>query len=358
MAFLWAELLWLLLIVPVLVLAYLYLLARKKKVALRYASLAMVKDAMGAGAGFRRHVPPILFLVALTLMIAAIARPQAIVTLPSQRSTVVLSIDVSGSMRADDVNPNRIAAAQDAAKGFVEEQPRDVRIGVVAFAASALLVQAPTFNREDILKAIEHFELQRGTAIGSGILVSLKTLFPEGDFDLGRRERDYRRGGYGGVPLNDPHDREVAAAAAEKEKQQFVPVQPGTNTTSVIILLSDGQATTGPDPIEAARKAAERGVRIFTVGLGSREGTIVGFGGRSMRVQLDEETLQKIADMTRGSYFRASTAADLKTIYKSLNTQLIMETKKTEITAFFSAAAAALALIAAGLSLLWFNRIL
>ena len=357
MAFLWVDLLWLLAAVPVLVLAYLYLLRRKKKIALRYASLAMVKDAMGAGVGFRRHVPPILFLIALTLMIAAIARPQAIVTLPSQRSTVVLSIDVSGSMRADDVNPNRISAAQDAARAFVEEQPRDVRIGVVAFAASALLVQAPTFNREDILKAIEHFELQRGTAIGSGILVSLKTLFPEADFDLGRREREYRRG-YGGQPLNDPHNRELAAAAAEKEKQQFVPVQPGSNTTAVIILLSDGQATTGPDPVEAARKAAERGVRIFTVGLGSREGTIVGFGGRSMRVQLDEETLQKIADMTRGSYFRASTAADLKTIYKSLNTQLIMETKKTEITAFFSAAAAAIALLAAGLSLLWFNRIL
>ncbi len=351
MAFLWPNLLWLLLAVPALVLLYLFLLGRKKKLALRYANLAMVKDAMGKGIGVRRHIPPALFLVALTLMIAAVARPQAVVTLPSQRSTVLLTIDVSGSMRADDVDPNRISAAQAAAKAFVEDQPNDVRIGVVAFAASALLVQAPTFNREDILKAIEHFELQRGTAIGSGILVSLKTLFPEAEFDMGRPE--FRRP-YGRT-YNDPRDREVAA---EAERKEFVPVPPGSNATAVIILLSDGQATTGPDPVEAARKAAERGVRVFTVGLGSREGTIVGFGGRSMRVQLDEETLQKIADMTRGSYFRASTAADLKTIYKSLNTQLIMETKKTEVTAFFSAAAAVLALLAAGLSLLWFNRIM
>ena len=351
MAFLWPSLLWLLVTVPGLVLLYLFLLQRKKKIALRYANLAMVKDAIGSGVGLRRHIPPVLFLLALTLMIAAIARPQAIVTLPSQRSTVLLTIDVSGSMRADDVDPNRISAAQAAAKDFVEDQPNDVRIGVVAFAATALLVQAPTFNREDILKAIEHFELQRGTAVGSGILVSLKTLFPEADFDMGRPEsrRPYGR------TYNDPHDREVAAAA---ERREFVPVPPGSNTTAVIILLSDGQATTGPDPLEAARKAAERGVRVFTVGLGSRDGAIVGFGGRSMRVQLDEETLQKIADMTRGSYFRASTAADLKTIYKSLNTQLIMETKKTEVTAFFSAAAAMLALLAGGLSLLWFNRIL
>ncbi len=350
MAFLWVELLWLLLIVPLAVLVYWFLLRRKKKIALRYANLTLVREAMAGSIGFRRHVPPLLFLVALTLMIAAAARPQAVLTLPSQRSTVILSIDVSGSMRAEDVLPNRIAAAQDAAKSFVNEQPRDVRIGVVAFAATALLVQAPTFNREDILKSIEHFELQRGTAVGSGILVSLKTLFPEGNFDMGR-SRD-RAAAYGGVPLSEPQDD------TQPGGKDFQPLPPGSNTNAVIILLTDGQATTGPDPVEAARKAAERGVRVFTVGLGSREGTIVGFGGRSMRVQLDEEGLQKIADITRGQYFRANTAADLKTIYKSLNTQLIMETKKTEITAFFSAAAAVFALLAAGLSLLWFNRIL
>jgi Ca-activated chloride channel homolog len=147
-------------------------------------------------------------------------------------------------------------------------------------------------------------------------------------------------------------------SSSNEPKTPFQPVPPGSNTTAVIILLTDGQATTGPDPVEAARKAAERGVRIFTVGLGSADGTVVSFGGRSMRVQLDEDTLKKMSDMTRGQYFRANTAGDLKSIYKSLNTQLIMETKKTEITAFFSAAAVVLAVIAAGLSLIWFNRIL
>ena len=351
MDFQWPELLWCLLVVPLVVLLYLYLLRRKNKLALRYANLSLVREAMVGSVGFRRHVPPLLFLAALTLMLAAAARPQAIMTLPSQRSTVILTIDVSGSMRAEDVAPNRLAAAQEAAKAFINEQPHDVRIGVVAFASTALLVQAPTFNREDILKAVERFELQRGTAIGSGILVSLKTLFPDGNFEI-NRSRDRIQEYWNQL------DRQEGRQSDKPVGNDPAPVPPGSNANSVIILLSDGQATTGPDPTEAARKAAERGVRVFTVGLGSRDGAVVGFGGRNMRVQLDEEGLQRIADVTRGQYFRAQTASDLKTIYKSLNTQLIMETKKTEITAFFSAAAAILALLAAGLSLLWFNRIL
>jgi Ca-activated chloride channel family protein len=357
-SFFWRDMLWLLTIVPLLVALYIFLLRRKKKLALRYANLSMVKQAMGAGATFRRHVPPLLFLIALTLMIAAVARPAAVITLPSQRSTVILSMDVSGSMLATDVQPDRLQAAKAAAKAFIEEQPRDVRIGVVAFAASALLVQAPTFVREDLVAAIDRLATQRATAIGSGILVSLKTLFPDGDFEIsgsrggmGGRDGMNMGGGLGGVPLGAPPPK-------GGDKTPFQAVAPGSNGTSVVILLTDGQATTGPDPVEAARKSAERGVRIFTVGLGSPEGTVVNFGGRSARVQLDEETLQKIADVTHGSYFRASSANDLKTIYKSLNTQLIMETKKTEITAFFCAAAAIFAILAAGLSLLWFNRIL
>lgn len=362
-SFFWVDMLWLLAVIPLLVALYIVLLRRKKKLALRYANLSMVRQAMGAGATFRRHVPPLLFLIALTLMIAAVARPAAVITLPSQRSTVILAMDVSGSMLATDVEPDRLQAAKIAAKSFIEEQPRDVRIGVVAFAASALLVQAPTFVREDLFAAIDRLATQRATAIGSGILVSLKTLFPDGDFDMGGRggfggangmNMGGGRGGLGGVPLGGS----MNDGPRKDEKTPFTPVPAGSNGNAVVILLTDGQATTGPDPVEAAKKSAERGVRIFTVGLGSPEGTVVQFGGRSSRVQLDEETLQKIADTTRGSYFRASTANDLKTIYKGLNSQLIMETKKTEITAFFCAAAAAFAVLAASLSLLWFNRIL
>ena len=154
MTFAWPEMLWLLLVLPVLLAVYVYLMRRKQRVAVRYASLAMLKDAMRSSQ-HRRHVPPALFFLAIAAMIVAIARPAAVVTLPSQHETVVLAIDVSGSMRANDVEPNRLAAAQAAARTFVAEQPRGTRIAVVAFAATALVVQHPTQDREDILSAIE-----------------------------------------------------------------------------------------------------------------------------------------------------------------------------------------------------------
>ena len=349
MTFLWPYMLWLLLTVPVLVGLYLLLLRRKKKAVVRYASLAMVKDAMGFGAGFRRHVPPILFLAALTVMIAAIARPAAVVTLPSQRSTVILAMDVSGSMRAEDVEPTRIAASQAAAKAFIEDQPRDTRVGIVAFAASALLVQAPTNNREDLYAAIDRFQTQRGTAIGSGLLVSLQTIFPGENFDV--QVPEYRRS-------NRPARGATLDQEAKGQDGEKKIVPPGSFQSAVIILLTDGQATTGPDPLETARIAADHGVRVYTVGVGSTEGAILGYEGRSMRVQLDEETLQAVADLTRGQYFRAGNAKDLKKIYEAMNAQLIMEKQKTEITAGFSAVAALLALLSVALSMLWFNRIL
>src|SRR5438067_12944697 len=200
MKFLWPEMLWLLLMVPALVAAYFFLLRRKKEDALQYASLSMVKEAMGTGQRFRRHIPPLLFLVALIAMIVAIARPAAVVTLPSQHQTIILAMDVSGSMRATDVEPNRISAAQAAAKAFVAEQPSSVLIGVVSFAATASVVQPPTHNREDILAAIDRFQLQRGTAIGSGILVALKMIFPDAEFDL--RSSNPRREAARASPLD------------------------------------------------------------------------------------------------------------------------------------------------------------
>lgn len=346
MTFLWPELLALLALVPLLVLAYVVVLRRKRKAALRYASLSMVKDAMGAGPGFRRHVPPLLFLVALVLMIAAIARPAAVVQLPSQHETIILAMDVSGSMRAKDVEPDRLAASQAAAKAFVNEQPRTTRIGVVAFAGTASLVQPPTQSREDIIAAIDRFQLQRATAIGSGILVALKAIFPEIEFDLRSSN-----------PRGDSMRRSFQPPR-EPDKAAPKPVPPGSYKSAAIILLTDGQATTGPDPIEAARMAAERGVRVFTVGVGTPNGEILVGEGWSMRVRLDEETLKTIANVTGGEYFYAGTAVDLKKIYRSLNAKFVLEKKETEITALFTAAAALTALLSALLSLLWFNRIL
>jgi Ca-activated chloride channel family protein len=339
--------LWLLLIVPALVGGYFYLLRRKQEVALRYASLSMVKEAIGAGRKFRRHIPPLLFLIALSALIVAIARPAAVVTLPSQHQTIILAMDVSGSMRAVDVEPNRISAAQAAAKAFVAEQPANVRIGVVSFAATASVVQVPTRNRDDIIGAIERFQLQRGTAIGSGIIVALATIFPDAGIDVG--SLIYGRNAPRGMPLDQ---------AGKADKPEFKPVPPGSYSSAAIILLTDGQRTTGPDSIEAARMAADRGVRVFTVGFGTTSGETIGFEGWSMRVRLDEATLKEIANMTRGQYFYAGSAKDLKKVYESLNSRILLEKKDMEITALFAAAAAITALVSALLSLLWFNRIL
>jgi len=184
MTFIWPDMLWLLPVVPALVAGYVFLVRRRKKAALRYASLSLVREALGPGRGWRRHVPPVLFLLALVSMLLAVARPSAVVTLPSHHDTVILAMDVSGSMRATDVLPNRLVASQAAARAFVAEQPRRTRIGVVAFAGTAAVVQAPTSNREEILAAIDRFQVQRATAIGSAILVSLKIIFPDIEFDL------------------------------------------------------------------------------------------------------------------------------------------------------------------------------
>lgn len=357
MKFLWPELLWLLLLVPALVALYIYLLRRKKKVALRYASLAMVKDVIGPANKYRRHVPPALFLLAFTCMILAMARPTAVVRLPSQQETIILAMDVSGSMRAPDVKPTRLAAAQEAARAFIAAQPSHTRIGIVSFAATASVVQQPTQNHEDLLAAIDRFQLQRGTATGSGLLVSLATLFPDEGIDVSALI--YGSESMGRSPTEESESRDMPIGRREAgPKKEFKPVPPGSYTSAAIILLTDGQRTTGPDPMEAAKMAAERGIRVFTVGVGTVDGETIGFEGWSMRVRLDEDTLKAIANATRGEYFYAGTAVDLKKIYESLNARFVLQTKEMEITAFFSAAAALLSLASALLGLLWFNRVM
>ncbi len=347
MSFLWPQLLWLLLALPLLVGLYVWLLGRRRKAAVRFADLALVKGAIGSSQRLRRHLTPALFLVALALLIVAMARPTTVMTLPTQHDLVVLAMDVSRSMLAEDVQPNRIVAAQAAARAFIAEQPMQTRIAIVAFAGSASVVQAPTNNREDLLAAIDRFQLQRATAIGNAIVVSLATIFPEAKIDIDAVNAT-RRGG--GVPLPAPD--------ATPDGPAFKPVPPGSYPSAVIVLLTDGQTTTGVDPIEAAKMAADRGVRIYTVGIGTKEGEILRTEGWSMRVRLDEESLKTISFLTRGEYFYAGTAMDLKKVYSSLNTRFSLEKRQTEITALFAAAAALLAVAAAGLSVWWFNRLL
>jgi Ca-activated chloride channel homolog len=337
MNFLWPEMLWAMLAVPLLVAGYFWLLARRKKTVLRYASLGLVREAMAKTTAWRRHVPPALMLLAITALLFAASRPAAVITLPTAQKTVVLAIDVSGSMRATDVKPNRITAAQEAAKTFVAELPRSVRVAVVSFAGTAAVVQAPTLSRDDVYAAIDRFQLQRGTATGSGIVLSLATIFPDAGIDLSQITG----------ARNMPGD---------KPKQEFTPVEPGSYSSAAIIMLTDGQRTTGPDPLDAAKMASERGVRVYTVGIGTKEGETIGFEGWSMRVRLDEDTLKNIADRTRADYFYAGTAEDLKKVYQSLSTRLVVERKETEISALFALLGALLLATAAGLSVWWFGR--
>jgi Ca-activated chloride channel family protein len=345
MTFMWPSLLWLLLAVPMLVAVYWWLLRRKKKASLRFASLSIVREAMDAGPSFRRHVPPILFLLAITMMLLAASRPFAVVTLPMQQETIMLAMDVSGSMRATDVLPTRMVAAQNAAKAFLAELPRNIKVGIVAFAGSAQVAQIPTLNREDLVSAIDRFQLQRGTAIGNGIVMSLATLFPDAGIDLAQLQYGQRQRG-------------VSIDEKPKEKKEFTPVAPGSYSSAAIILLTDGQRTTGVDSLEAAKLASERGVRVYTVGVGTTSGETIGFEGWSMRVKLDEETLKAIANKTQADYFYAGTAADLKKVYETLSSRLTVEKKETEISGLLALVAAALAIASAGLSMLWFNRIL
>jgi len=351
MTFLWAEALGFLLLVPALVAGYVFLLRRRKKLALRLPNLALVREALGPGASVRRHLPPALLLLALAVAIVAAARPLAQITLPTHQRTIMLAIDVSLSMRAKDVEPNRMIAAQEAAKAFVQAQPEDVRVGIVTFAGSANLVQAPTRDREDLVSAIEQFKMQMHTAIGSGIILSLATLFPDDDLDLEQKAP--------GAAVR-PSGRSLTpeeGKTASKPKKTFTPVAPGSNTSSAIILLTDGRRTIGPDSLDAARMAAERGVRIFTVGFGSANGAPAEIDGYSVYMRFDEEVLKGIAGITKAEYFHAASAADLKRVYEELNARYVLENRKTEVSALLAGVAAVLALVAGSLSILWFGRL-
>jgi Ca-activated chloride channel family protein len=347
MRFLWPEALWLLLLIPALVGAYIVALRRRKRAAVRYASLTLVRDALGPGQRIRRHIPPLLLLLALTAAIFALARPTASVVLPSQFMTIAMAMDVSLSMRATDVEPNRLVAAQNAAKAFIEELPANVRLGIVSFAGTAAVVQTPTENKQDMLAAIDRFQLQRATATGSGLILSLGMLFPDDGLDIESVAMSMR---HAGVSLDRPRREEAERPVRE-------PVAPGSYTSGVIILLSDGRRTTGPDPIQIAKMAADRGVRVYTVGFGTLQGTTIGFEDYQIYVRLDEDTLKAIAKITGGEYFHAGTAADLRTVYQNLNAKLAMERQQTEVGAIFSGVAALFALLAALLSVWWFHRV-
>lgn len=351
------DLLWLLILIPVFVIAYVLILRRRNKYALRYASLSLVKEAVGKGPGWRRHIPPLFFLLGIALMFIAAARPFGTTTVFKNQATVILAIDVSRSMGATDLKPNRIEAAKAAARSFIELQDANVRIGIVSFSGNAALVQAPTSDREALFAAVNRLTMQNSTAIGSGILTSLDAIFekPENKV-VSSSNTDLL-----GAPTPTP-----------------TPVAPGTHVPATIILLTDGQNRTGPLPVDAARIAKQRGVRVYTIGVGTTQGGNVqppdqNFGGRGFgpngggfggggfgggfRAQLDEETLKQVATITDAQYFLASDTESLIAIYKNLDKEIISTRQEEEMAVYFAAGAVVFLLIAGGLSMLWFNRL-
>ncbi len=336
MEFFWPGLLALLLIVPLLVAAYVWALRRRARYALRYSSLLLVKDALGKRPGLRRHIPPLFFLLGTTMMLVALARPYAVVTLPKQAATVVLAIDVSGSMRANDLKPSRLEAAKTAARTFISRQSPDTRIGVVSFSSTAALVQPPTTDHDAALAAINRLTLERRTAIGDGILASIDAIFEKP-----------------GTGLSTADNIEPPAPTPTPTR-----VPEGFHVPAIIILLTDGRSNTGMSPLDAAQTAADRGVRVFTIGAGTPEGaTIGGRNGFRFRAELDERTLKQVAEITDAEYFSATDENALVNIYKNLNTEVIISTERMEITVGFTAGAMLLLLIGGMLSLFWFNRL-
>ena len=344
MFFQWPQNLWLMLAIPLLLAAYVWLLRRRVRLAVRFSSLGVVRAA-AVGRNWRRHVPPALLLLACSALLLAAARPVAPLPLPWARSTIILAMDVSLSMRVSDVKPTRLAAAQVAAKLFLADLPRNIEVGLVTFAGSSQVAQAATLDRAPLVAAIDGFQMQRGTAIGNAIALSVAELFP----DHGINVADMTFGG-------KPRGRSLDDRAKPAPKQ-ITPVAPGSHTSAAIILLTDGRRTTGIDTLEAAKLAADRGVRIHVVGLGSADGGSYAAEGMAMYLQLDEPTLREVARMTGGDYHHAGTAEKLRSVYESMGSQMQVAKRETELAPLLALAAALLALAAGILSALWFGRI-
>lgn len=344
---LWPRLLWLLALLPILAVLYIRLAEKKRRSLAMLPGLWHSPAPPAKGAALRRSIPLILLLIGLFLLLAAVSRPQAIMTLPLAHKDIILAIDTSGSMRAADVAPDRLTAAKNAARAFIEQLPSRTRVGIVTVAGNATLIQSPTSNREDLIKAIERVQLQRGSALGSGIYVSLATLLPDAGINVEQLIQgfpDFRR--------------QWAVSEPDGAGKEQKPPPPGSNRSAVIVLLSDGENNFGPEPLAAANLAAEHGVRIHTVGIGSIEGIPLTVGGWSMRVSLDEETLRKIAEITLGEYYTAGSAQDLRRIHEHLSTRIAISRASTvEITAFFVVIGALLLAISALCSMLWFSRV-
>jgi len=312
---------------------------------MRYSNVALVRSAV-AGRQWRRHLPPALLLIAFAGLLLAAARPVARIPLPWARTSIMLAMDVSLSMRVNDIQPTRLAAAQEAAKLFLRDLPRNIDVGLVAFAGSSHVASRPTLDRDPVIAAIDAFQMQMGTAVGDAIVLCLAELFPDQAIDVG--EMSFGSSKNKGRSLD---------AQAKRPPKEFVPVPPGSNNSAAIILLSDGRRTTGVDTLAAAKMAADRGVRIYVVALGTVAGAAAAPEGMAIYLQLDEETLREVARMTGGEYHHAGTADKLRSVYENLGSRMEVLTRETELSGLLALASCLVALSAALLSVFWFGRI-
>ena len=348
MSFLWAGSLLLLGLIPLVVALYIWMLRRRRRFTVRYSSLSLVREAASHQSRWRRHLPFVLFLLALASLVLALSRPVATVNVPSNKATIILAIDVSRSMCSNDIPPNRLEAAKNAAQSFISSKVSGRQIGIVAFAGFAELIQPSTDNAKLLEAAVESLAPARRTAIGSAILRSIDAI----------AEVDNR------VAPSD-----ISASATEQPPQA-----PEEYSPHIIVLLTDGASNAGPFPLTAAQQAVERGIRVYTIGFGTTSNSSVmdcgsqfqengsfggggfgqGFGqGGGFRREIDEVTLRQVADLTGGSYSLASSASELEDVFQNLPTYLITTRETIEISAFFTAIAALLGILAMLLSLLW-----
>ena len=355
MNFLWPGTLLTLLLVPLAVGVYVVLMRRRRKFAIRYSSLSIVSQAAAHQSWLRRHAVFILFLIALTSLGFATARPMATVTIPSNKATIILAMDVSISMCSTDIAPNRLEAAKDAAQAFIQNHTSGQQIGLVAFAGFAELIQPPTTDLQALIDAIENLTTARRTAIGSAILRSIDTI-------AGVDDRI--------APSDNP--------AVSSGTSDFIPSEGGDYSPHIIVLLTDGASNAGPYPLSAASQAAKRGIRVYTIGYGTasdqrtldcgngfeRDFGFQGFGfgpqsggggGQDFRLQIDDETLKKVAELTGGTYYYAASANELEDVFQNLPTFVVVSRETIEVSVFFTAFAVIVVVLAMFLSFRWYT---
>jgi Ca-activated chloride channel family protein len=333
MSFIWPSLLVLLFCIPLLVLLYFRVQGQRRRLVARFGNLGLGQNAGGGGFGVRRYIPAGIFLAGITILLLSLARPQATVSLPKIEGTVILTFDVSGSMAADDFQPTRMEAAKAAARTFVDDQPSGILIGVVAFSDGGITVQAPTAERESTLATIDRLVPRRGTSVGNGILVALNTIAVNA----------------GDVPIINTSN--LSAADEPPSAPQ------GWYPSAVIILLSDGENNEDPDPVTMADLAADLGVRIYTVGVGSPEGAVINVEGFTVHSQLNEPVLQEISNTSGGEYYYAGNEEELRRIYNDLEPKLSIKPEELELTSIFAGIGILVFLIGGALSLVWFGRV-